>query len=88
MKLISHFKEDLDRVYKNNYAQPGAAADVARRDVKWFKCVSLFAGKILSGRSRATRLSARPLGLTLVAIVEIYLRKKVVLTRLDWSAKY
>jgi len=35
---------------------------VARRGEKWLKCVSLFAVKMLSGRSRATRLSARTLG--------------------------
>ena len=43
-------------------AQPGAAADVARRGEKLFKCVSLFECKMLSGRSRSTRLSAMPLG--------------------------
>ncbi len=28
--------------YQIDYAQQGAAADVARRGEKWFKCVSLF----------------------------------------------
>jgi hypothetical protein len=43
-------------------AQQGAAADVARRGEKLFKCLSLFECKMLSGRSRSTRLSAKPLG--------------------------
>jgi len=45
-----------------NAAQPGAAADVARRGEKLSKCFSLFECKMLSGRSRAARLSARTLG--------------------------
>jgi hypothetical protein len=52
-------------------AQPGAAADVARRGEKLFKCVSLFECKILLGRSRSTRLSAKPLGLSSINIGEV-----------------
>jgi hypothetical protein len=48
-----------------NTAQQGAAADVARRSEKMSKYFSLFESKMLFGRSRSTRLSAKPLGFNL-----------------------
>jgi hypothetical protein len=46
----------------NNWAQPALAADVARRREKWLKLRFFVYGKMLSGRSRATRLKRRTWG--------------------------